>query len=66
MTWGFSKRPVRAMAKLLARQNWRANAGPAWNTWALAKDRSEYCRKDGNLWNCGAKGRPCRKPGVTN
>jgi len=60
---GQSKRPVHGMAKLLARKKWRSNAGPGWNNWTLAKNRSATCRKDGNLWSCSNRARPCRKLG---
>lgn len=66
MTWGYSKRPIRAMAKLMAVNNWRTKAGPTWNTWALAKARTRACRKEGKLWNCVAKAQPCRKLGIKN
>lgn len=64
MTSGHSRRPVHGMAQLVAINKWRTLAGPAWNRWAHAKNRSTTCHKAGNWWHCVAKARPCRKLGV--
>lgn len=69
MTWGYGWHGKKALSRVIARSDWKANAGPAWNDTSLAKSISANCRKENKagalLWHCVFKAIPCRELGLS-
>ncbi len=45
-------------------QGWSRRAksrfGLSWSVWGIAKNASVSCYKEGSIWRCKAKGKPCK------
>lgn len=58
----------KAVSKSWARNNavhgWSRRAksrfGQVWSVWSIAKNASVSCNKNGSIWRCKAKGKPCK------
>ena len=69
MLWGNGIHSLKLVARGQARRDWRANAGPGWNSLVLAKQKSRVCRREshhggGSKWHCVFKAKPCRRLGL--
>ena len=64
MVWGYGKTVSKSVSKSKALIAWKVNTkgkyGWKYAKYVLAKAKSGKCRKEGHLWHCVRKGKPCK------